>query len=145
LSWPFETRSLETTFMWVSFSLFSFLVFHFSVKNWNYCHASIKETGRDPEHIILWILWLGLTKWDFRGETLPSKPEVWRAFWPLRCFETRVHLQPSVSHLGHGRAQPCKTSNEVTLQNFRSPVKKWKVDHKNEMHSKSKQLLFNVA
>jgi len=29
----------------------------------------------------------------------------------------------------------------VTLQNFRSPAKKWK-DHKNVIHSKSKQLHF---
>jgi len=34
--------------------IFSFLVFHFSVKNWNYCRASIKETGRSAKHVILW-------------------------------------------------------------------------------------------
>jgi len=33
----------------------------------------------------------------------------------------------------------------VTLQNFTSPVKKWKVDRKNVIHSKSKQLHFKVA
>ena len=33
----------------------------------------------------------------------------------------------------------------VTLQNFRSPAKKWKIDHKNVIHSKSKQLHFNMA
>jgi len=31
------------------------------------------------------------------------------------------------------------------LQYFRSPAKKWKVDHKNLIYSKSKQLYFNVA
>jgi len=33
----------------------------------------------------------------------------------------------------------------VTLQNFISPAKKWKIDHKNVIHSKSKQLHVNVA
>ena len=33
----------------------------------------------------------------------------------------------------------------VTLQNFRSPAKKWNVDHKNVIHIKLKQLYFNVA
>jgi len=28
------------------------------------------------------------TKWYFRGATLPSEPEVWRVFWPLRCFQS---------------------------------------------------------
>ena len=51
-------------------------------------------------------------KMTFQSATLPSKPEVWRVFCPLRCFQVRVHLQPSVSQRGHGRAQPCKTSNE---------------------------------
>jgi len=33
----------------------------------------------------------------------------------------------------------------VILKNFRSSAKKWKVDHKNLMHSKSKQLHCKVA
>jgi len=32
-----------------------FLVFHFSVKNWNYPGDSIKETGRNAKHIIHWL------------------------------------------------------------------------------------------
>ena len=35
--------------------IFSLLVFHFSVKNWSYCGASIKETGRNAKHVILWL------------------------------------------------------------------------------------------
>jgi len=101
-----ETRFLLWLFRPTLKGIFSFLVFHFSVKNWNYCGAPIKETGRNVKHIILW---LDLTNWRFRGVMLPSKPEVWRVFLPLRCFKVRVHLQPSVSHFGHG---PCKTSNE---------------------------------
>jgi len=40
-----------------------------------------------------------------------------------------------------------RTRKSVTLQNrnFRSPAKKFKVDRKNVIHSKSKQLHFNVA
>jgi len=37
------------------------------------------------------------------------------------------------------------TRKGVALQNFGSPAKKWKVDHKNVIQSKSKQLHFNVA
>ena len=43
-------------------------------------------------------------KMTFQRATLPSKPEAWRVFWPLQCFKVWVHLQHSVSHLGHGRA-----------------------------------------
>jgi len=32
---------------------FSFLIFHFSVKNWNYFGTFIKETDRNSKHIIL--------------------------------------------------------------------------------------------
>jgi len=49
------------------------------------------------------VLLLGLTTWHVRGAVLPYKPEVWRVLWHLRCFKVRVHLQPSVSHLGRGR------------------------------------------
>jgi len=52
----------------------------------------------------------------------------------LKC---ECNLQPSVSHPW--------TQVGVTLQKFRSPAKKWKVDHKNLIHSKSKQLHFNVV
>ena len=41
------------------------------------------------------ILWLGLTKWHFRGATLPSKPEVWRVTWPLRCFKCECMYNPA--------------------------------------------------
>jgi len=30
------------------------------------------------------------SKLHFRGATLPSKPEVWRVFWPLRYFKVRA-------------------------------------------------------
>jgi len=78
-----------------------FLVFNFSAKNWKNCNASIKKTGRNAKHMILW---LGLTKWQFRCVMLPSKPDLWRAYWSLCCFKVRVHLQSSVRHLGHRRA-----------------------------------------
>jgi len=42
--WLFRTK--QKTF-------FSFLVFHFTVKNWNYCGASIKGRGRNVKRIIL--------------------------------------------------------------------------------------------
>jgi len=82
-------------------TIVSLLVFNFSVKNWNYCAASIKETGRNAKHNKLW---LSLTKRHFRGATLTSKPKVQNVSWSLRCFKVRVHLQPSVSHFGRGRA-----------------------------------------
>ena len=50
--WLFRTK--QKTF-------FSFLVFLFTVKNWNYCGASIKGRGRNVKRIILR---LGLTKWQ---------------------------------------------------------------------------------
>jgi len=54
----------------------------------------------------------------------------------MRCFKVQVHLQPSVSHPWIWKG--------VTLQNFRSPAKKWKADHKILIYSKSKQLHFDV-
>ena len=73
--------------------IFSFLVFHFLVKSWNYYGNSIKETGRNI------LVSLGLTKWRFRGAMLPSEPEIWRVFWPLRGFKVRVHLQYNLARV----------------------------------------------
>ena len=65
---------------------------------------------------------------------------------------------PQKYHLDHVKEfyvlLSCSTRKDVTLQNlkwrftlknFRLPAKKWKADHKNVIHSKSKQLNFNVA
>jgi len=94
-----------------------FLIFHFSIKNRKGCGTLIKEMGRNAKHDSL--TWS--KKCHFRGAMLLSKPKLWRVFWPLRCFKMWVHLQPSMSH-------PC-TQKGVTLQIFRSPTKKWKVDY----------------
>jgi len=55
---------------------FSFLAFHLSDQNWKYCGVSIncstliKEMRWNAKHIILW---LGLTKWHFKGQrSLPN-------------------------------------------------------------------------
>ena len=130
LLWLFRQR--KNTFL-----LFSSFVF----QSWYYCGASIKKTGRNAKHNSL--TW---SKWHFRSATLPSKPEVWRVFWCLRCFKVWVHLQPSVSHPWTRKGVTLQNFKWiVALQNFRSPAKKWKVHRKNLIHSKSKQLHFNVA
>ena len=49
--------------------IFSFMIFHFSVKNWNYCGASIKKTGRNAKHMILW---LGLNNISEVQRSLPN-------------------------------------------------------------------------
>jgi len=57
------------------------------------------DNGNGQERKTCSLTW---SKWHFRGATLPSKPDVWRVFWPLLCFKVRVHLQPSVSYPGRG-------------------------------------------
>ena len=80
---------------------FSFFLFYFSAKNWNYGGVLIKKMARNMQHTILWP---GLTKWHCWGAAHPSKAEAWRVFWPLQCVKMRVHLQLSVNHLEHWRA-----------------------------------------
>jgi len=62
-----------------------------------------------------------------------------------RCLKAPVHLQPSVSHLWTRRGVTLQNFKWiVSLQNFRSPARRWKVNHKNVIHSESKQIHFNV-
>ena len=101
---------------------------HFSAINWNYCGASIKQTDRNARHNAL--SWSNNDISEVQRSLLNPRYE---EFWPLRCFYVRVHLQPNVSHLGHGRAKPCKTSNEespcktsgLPQRSGRSIIKMW--------------------
>jgi len=53
-------------------------------------------------------------------------------------------LHSSQTCLRQWRSRTNFRARRVTLQNFRSSAKKWKVDHKNPIHSKSKQLHFTT-
>jgi len=89
------------------------------------------------------IIWPGLTKWHFKGATLPSKPKVWTIFWPPHCFKVRVHLTQHELPWTQKGVTVQNFKWRATLQNFRFPAKKWKAHHKNVIHSKSKH--FTVA
>jgi len=121
--------------------IFSFLVFHFSVKNWNYCDASIKETGSNAKHIIPW---LGI---NYISEVQRSLRKLrYLKFSRLCGVKVLVHLQHSVSHPWKWKSVTLQNVKwSVTLQNFKSPAKKRKVDHQNLIYCKWKQLHFNVA
>jgi len=139
-------RSVETTFIWdlLSWDLFigdhihvrlvfscdhfnqhkktfsSFLVFHFSVKNWNYC----SDEGNRQKHKT-WIF--DLVQQNDISDVLCSKARGMKSFLTsVVCWSASV-------------------TTDMEGCNFRSPAKKWKVDHKNVIHSKSKQLHFNLA
>jgi len=65
----FETCFLLWLFQPTQNDILSFLVFHFSVKNWNNCGTSVKETGRNAKHILLW---LGLNDISKVQRSLPN-------------------------------------------------------------------------
>jgi len=81
----------------------------------------------------------------FQRCNAPFQTRGMRSFLASAVFEVRVHLQPSVSHLGHGRAKCCETSNESHLAKLQVSRKEVQGSHKNVINSKTKQLLFNVA
>jgi len=82
----------------------------------------------------------------FHSCNAPFKTRGMKNFWPVWFFKsasafTTQHESPWTRN----GVILLKLKWKVTLQNFRSPAKKWNVDHKNVIHSKSKQLYFNVA
>ena len=50
---------------------------------------------------------LAWSKWHFRGATLPSKPEVCRVFWLLRCFKVWVASAFTTQHESPLDTQGC--------------------------------------
>ena len=102
--------------------IFSFLVLHFLVKNWNYCGASIKEMGRNSKHTILWLGLHGISKVQ-RSLPNPRYEE-----FPCLCgvLKCKCIYNPVWVRTRKGAIlQNFKWI--VTLQKFRSPTKKWKV------------------
>jgi len=82
----------------------------------------------------------------FHSCNAPFKTRGMKNFWPVWFFKsasafTTQHESPWTRN----GVILLKLKWKVTLQNFRSPAKKWNVDHKNVIHSKLKQLYFNVA
>jgi len=133
---------LWITFLWSTFHFFAGdLKFCKMTLHLRFCKVTPFCIGQERKtYSLTW------SKWFFRGATLHSNPEVCRVFWTQRYFKVGVHLQPCMSHPWTRKGVTLHNFKwRGTLQTFRYPTKRWMVDHKNLIHSTSKQLHFNVA
>ena len=124
-----ETRFLLWLFRPAQRDIFSFLVFHFSVKNWNCCCASIWKKPAGTQNIQFFDL---VSQNDISKCNAPIQTRGMKSFLSSAVFSSASAFTTQRESTWTRKGATLQNFKwRVALQNFRTPAKKCKLDHKN--------------